>query len=112
MNERVLSIFLLIDKGRITGMKATAVEMAGESDEEKIMRLKENLLAHFNESKDFPAPTNFLGKALSYRQFEKMKERGADSKVFEHIFIEFDAPDEPLILVTPVVDGKFMEYEN
>ncbi len=105
--ETILNIYLIIENNLVTGFKAKNYYHAG-SDEEKIKHLKENAKLDFKDSVEFGAPVNRWGRFMKYRKFAKLEEQGMHFQLFEPIFTEYKVPDNPLICVTPVVDGKIL----
>ncbi|MCL4550970.1 MAG: hypothetical protein M1495_20655 [Bacteroidetes bacterium] len=43
---------------------------------------------------------------MSYKKFSKLESNGLQYRLFEEIFGKFNVPQNPLICVTPVVDGE------
>ena len=43
---------------------------------------------------------------MKYNSFAKLESRGMHFQLFEEIFSKFDVPENPLVCVTPVVDGE------
>ncbi|MCL6097310.1 MAG: hypothetical protein AB1775_02545 [Bacteroidota bacterium] len=43
---------------------------------------------------------------MSYKKFSKLESNGMQYRLFEEIFEKFNVPQNPLICVTPVVDGE------
>lgn len=107
MEETILNIYLIIDKGKVIEFKAKAYKMEG-FDDEKIQFLKENARKDFNSSYVFEAPSNKRGEFMAYNKFAKLEEQGMHYELFEEIFSNFSVPENPLICVTPVVDGKII----
>ena len=48
---------------------------------------------------------------MKYKQFARLEERGMHFKLFEEIFNKFSVPENPLVCVTPVVDGDILAEE-
>jgi hypothetical protein len=92
MNEIILNIYLIINNGIVEEFRAYSYEMEG-GDDRKINFLKGRA------KEDFP-------KAISYNKFHKFEKRGMHMQLFEEIFQRFGVPENPLICVTPVVDGE------
>ncbi len=110
MDEVILNIYLVINGGYVDEFRATAYNVEG-TDEEKIKFLKSKARGDFDSSYKFNAPINRLGKYMKYYKFAKLEKRGRQFELFEEIFTEFDVPQNPLICVTPVVDGKIIEND-
>ncbi len=107
MNETILNIYLIIEKGNVTGFRAIGYEMEG-GDDDKISFLKEKAADDFEKAYHFDAPSDSKGKYISYNKFYKLEKRGRHFELFEEIFSNFKIPENPLICVTPVVDGKIL----
>ncbi len=107
MNEIILNIYLIINNGMVEGFRAIGYEMEG-GDDNKIKFLKSKAVEDFGRSYHFDAPTNAKGKFMSYNKFYKLEKRGRQFELFEEIFANFNVPQNPLICVTPVVDGKIL----
>jgi hypothetical protein len=45
---------------------------------------------------------------MSYDKFAKLEKRGRQFELFEEIFRNFNILENPLICVTPVVDGRIL----
>ena len=48
---------------------------------------------------------------MKYNKFARLEEKGRQFELFEEIFSNFNIPENPLICVTPVVDGKIISSE-
>ncbi|NUN08336.1 MAG: hypothetical protein HUU54_04090 [Ignavibacteriaceae bacterium] len=105
MEEIVLNIYLDIDDGRIKNFRAASYRIDG-SDEEKVNFLRSKVEEDYSSSYKFDAPQDERGGLMTWKSFEKLRKRNLEIGLFEEIFSEFGVPDEPLILVTPVIDGK------
>lgn len=107
MPETILNIYLIIEKGSVVLFRAKAYEKEG-SDESKISFLKENAINDFEASYKFDAPRSKKGDFMPYKKFSKLESQGMQYRLFEEIFEKFNVPQNPLICVTPVVDGKII----
>ncbi len=107
MNEVILNIYLIINNGFVVEFRAVAYEMEG-GDDNKIAFLKSKAINDFNNAYRFDAPSNSKGNFMKYIKFSKLEKRGRQFELFEDIFSHFDVPQNPLICVTPVVDGKIL----
>lgn len=108
MNELIFNIYLVIEKGTIKFFRVQVYEREG-TDEEKISFLKSRVHEDFESSYRFRPPKDRFGRDMSYNHFAKLAKRNQEFMVFEEIFREFEAPEQPLILVTPYIDGKLVE---
>jgi hypothetical protein len=105
MNEIILNIYLIINNNIVEEFRAYSYEMEG-GDDRKINFLKSHAKEDFEKSVRFDAPSDKNGKFMSYNRFHKLEKRGMHFRLFEEIFERYGVPQNPLICVTPVVDGK------
>lgn len=105
MNEIILNIYLIINNGLVGEFRAFSYEMEG-GDDRKINFLKSRAKEDFEKSVRFDAPKDDKGRFMKYNRFHKFEKRGMHFQLFEEIFQRYDVPENPLICVTPVVDGK------
>jgi hypothetical protein len=105
MNETILNIYLVINNGQVVEFRAVSYEMEG-GDDRKIEFLKSKAREDFEKAYKFEAPTDKQGKYMSYNRFHKFEKRGMHFQLFEEIFSKFNVPENPLVCVTPVVDGE------
>jgi len=105
MPETILNIYLIIEKGNVISFRAKSYSVEGD-DNSKIKFLKENAKIDFNEAMTFQSPQNSKGEFLSYKKFSKLEKQGMQFQLFEEIFNHFQVPQNPLVCVTPVVDGE------
>ncbi len=103
--ETILNVFLIVEKDYVTGFRAQSYKQEG-SDKEKITFLKEKAKEDYEHAFVFDAPVNRKGKFMKYNKFAKLEEQGMQYSLFEEIFQKFEVPENPLICVTPIVDGK------
>jgi hypothetical protein len=80
-------------------------------DDNKIKFLKSVAVEDFTRAYHFDAPTNEKGKFMNYKKFSKLEKRGRQFQLFEEIFSNFNIPQNPLICVTPVLNGKILASE-
>lgn len=107
MFEIILNIYLVIENGNVVSFRAKGYEIEG-NDESKISFLKKNALNDFESSYLFNAPQNKKGEFMPYKKFSKLESQGMQYRLFEEIFERFKVPQNPIICVTPVVDGKIL----
>jgi hypothetical protein len=107
MNEVILNIYLIINDGNVVEFRAVAYEKEG-GDDRKISFLKSRAGEDFKKAYHFNAPTDKYGKFMPYKKFAKLENRGRQFELFEEIFAKFKVPENPLICVTPVLDGKIL----
>ncbi|MHB8336655.1 MAG: hypothetical protein ACYDEE_04485 [Ignavibacteriaceae bacterium] len=107
MNEIILNIYLIINNGYVIGFRAVGYEKEG-GDDNKISFLKSKVEDDFSKAFHFDAPVNRKGKFMKYPKFAKLEKQGMQYQLFEEIFEKFEVPQNPLVCVTPVVDGKIL----
>lgn len=105
MNEIILNIYLIINNGIVEQFRVVSYEMEG-GDDRKINFLKSRAKEDYPKAVIFDAPSDKNGKFISYNKFHKLEKRGMHFQLFEEVFERFGVPENPLICVTPVVDGK------
>ena len=88
--------------------KKTEITIELNPNSTKIEFLKERAKFDFEESEEFGAPVNKLGKFMSYRKFHKLEKRGLHYQLFEKVFSHYQLGDSPLVCVTPVLDGEIL----
>ena len=104
MAETILNIYLVINDGSVTSFRAKNYQIDG-TDEAKILFLKSNAKNDFATAETFNAPVNKLGRFMPYKKFSKLESQGMQYRLFEEIFEKYAVPQNPLVCVTPVVDG-------
>jgi hypothetical protein len=105
MKEIILNIYLVIKNGLVEEFRAIGYEREG-GDDRKIEFLKSRAKKDFEKAYKFDAPTDKKGRFMTYNRFHKFEKRGMHFQLFEEIFSNFDVAENPLICVTPVVDGE------
>lgn len=107
MLEIILNIYLIINNGYVVAFRAKGYEMEG-GDNNKIEFLKKHAREDFDSAYHFDAPTNKKGEFMKYNKFSRLEKQGMQFQLFEEIFQNFKLPENPLVCVTPVVDGKII----
>ncbi len=119
MTERIFNLYLFIQSGLtasgiIQELGARMHERSG-TDADKIAFLQKQAAEDLAEVQRFPVPARYVLVAinsaatqagLDYRGYEKLVQGGRHLEVFEEVFQAMDAPADPLICITPVVDGN------
>jgi len=105
MNEIILNIYLIINNGLVEEFRAISYEMEG-GDNRKIQFLKSQAKEDYPKAIIFDAPSDEKDQFMSYSKFHKLEKRGMHFQLFEDIFQKYSMPENPLICVTPVVDGE------
>ncbi len=110
MSETILNIYIVIENNKVVKFKAKAYD-SDDGDNVKINFLKSRAKTDFNSAYGFDAPQNEKGEFMAYKSFAKLEKRGMQFQLFEEIFSSFNVPENPLICVTPIVDGNFLISE-
>lgn len=110
MNEIILNIYLVINNGLVEEIRAVSYQFEG-GDDRKINFLKSRAREDYTGSYHFDAPSDKNGKYMSYNKFHKLEKRGMHFQLFEEVFQSFKVPENPLVCVTPVVDGEIFAEE-
>ncbi|MDP2363155.1 MAG: hypothetical protein Q8M94_05230 [Ignavibacteria bacterium] len=105
MNEIILNIYLVINNGLVEEFRVVPYEIEG-GDDRKIEFLKDHAKEDYSKAIIFDSPTDEKGKFMSYDKFHKLEKRGMHFQLFEEIFQRFGVAENPLVCVTPVVDGE------
>lgn len=107
ISETILNIYLVIEAGYVVEFKAKAYD-SDEGDQQKIEFLKRNARVDYGSAYKFDAPQNDKREFMKYKKFARLESRGMHFQLFEEIFQKFNVPENPLICVTPVVDGEIL----
>lgn len=107
MDEIILNIFLIIENDFVTAFKAKAHQMEG-GDDRKIRFLKDSVYSDFDGAGSFEAPVNEKGDFMKYKKFARLEQQGMQFQLFEEIFRFYGVPQNPIVCVTPVVNGKIL----
>lgn len=105
MNEIILNIYLIINNGLVEEFRVVSYEMEG-GDDRKIEFLKSHAKEDYPKAIKFDAPIDKNEKFMDYNKFHKLEKRGMHFQLFEDIFQKFGVAENPLVCVTPVVDGE------
>jgi hypothetical protein len=112
--ERIFNLFLFMDSDGIIYELGGVAHDADGTDEEKLDRLKRWADSDCEASRRYPIPSRYLlvtdlGQPplprLRYETYDRMYKLGRYLEIFEEVFADQGAPREPLVCVTPVIDG-------
>ena len=99
MGELVYNLFVYATNNEIKAL-GVATHRIGGNDDEKIAHLQGAA------GDDFRVATQYLlSKPLPWQQFESLMRLGRALELFESVLTEIHAQREPLVVITPVVDG-------
>ena len=114
MAERIFNLFLEVKEQTIYELGAVC-HNAGGSDQTKLAFLQRNVLADLPRAKRYPIPeryrivdreTGHHASSMSYESYLTLSELGKHLEVFEEIFADLKGPANPLMCITPIIDGK------
>ena len=112
MKETILNLFLFAERDVITELGAVAHCIDG-TDQEKLLFLQCQVANDFGKSKRFFIPSKYSHSnidghlaILSKEKYNAMMRCGSHLELFEEIFQSFNLPDEPLVVITTVVNGQ------
>ena len=118
MNEKIFNLYLFMQSGSalpnlIRELGAVAYDRDG-TDDAKLAFLQEHAEDDLKAARRFPLPERYTlvsastaatQTGLAYSGYEKLVQSGRYLEVFEEVFQAMDGPADPLICITPVVDG-------
>lgn len=113
MTERIFNLFLEIKDKMIYELGAACHDIDGD-DQAKLRFLQEAVRADLERATRYPIPdryqvidptTQHRASMLSYESYIKLAQRQKHLEVFAEVFQELNSPDEPLVCITPIVDG-------
>jgi hypothetical protein len=99
LKEPAYSLFLYVDKTLITALGIAVHELDG-SDAEKISALQKRVSQDYKTAK-----RHKVTKRFEWREYESLMRLGRQLEIFEEIFRDGNAPLNPLVVITPIVDG-------
>jgi hypothetical protein len=112
MSERVANLYWIIQDGVIRGRAAWGHTIDG-TDEEKLRFLQEHAVEDFKTAFKWGVPEGWVyvkdgttSPGMSWDTYcQQLSPLMGDSRWFEDIFQDLDMPQDPLVVVTCVVDG-------
>ncbi|TAL63196.1 MAG: hypothetical protein EPN85_00730 [Bacteroidetes bacterium] len=112
MKEKIFNLFLYINSNNIISEIGVATHDLTGSDKEKMTFLQKAVSSDSKNNVKFPPPSNFTVvmnektiPGTTYDTYMQMCEIGKGILLFEDIFQHYKAPENPLMCVTPVVNG-------
>jgi len=110
--ETILNLFYYATLDIISEVGVVAHNISG-TDEEKIAFLKSQVKTDFLQAQKFDLPDGFqikvngiIRKGIDHSSFRDLSNQGHSLLIFQNIFLHFNTPDNPLIVITPVKNGK------
>lgn len=112
MQEAIYNLFYYTVFGIINEISVVTHYVDG-TDKEKLDFLAANVERDFLVAKKYPIASRFkikkdglVSNAIDHKTYRDLCSQGADLLIFEDLFIELNASDSPLVILTPVKDGK------
>ena len=116
MRETVFNLYVILEEGFICSLGVTAHECSG-SDSEKLRFLQKNVRGDYEATRTFPVPPRYetalagsdvpvkVAGTISFEKYMRLSSDGKQLDIFEEVFSAIGAPPDPLVCITPVVDG-------
>lgn len=113
MRERVFNVFLFVTEDAVTELGITA-HLRDGSDDDKTAFLQKHVNTDWPKSARHPVPDGCIvidadGKSthgrISYESFLTLTMNRQHMRVLEPMFASVAAPQRPLMVITPIVDG-------
>jgi len=112
MKEGIFNLFVYSNLDIISQVGAVCHEIEG-NDEEKLSFLKSRVVIDFYKAEKFPIPkkisTKYKGlerNSIDYNTFRDLSYKGEALMIFENAFLKYNAVKNPLVVVTPIRNGK------
>lgn len=100
MRERIYNLFFYVENAVITSL-GIVVHETGGTDDEKISFLQSVVNTDFKSAERYS-----LRKPLPWAEYQAMERLGQNLELFEEAFEKKNAPQQPLTVLTPIVDGS------
>jgi hypothetical protein len=120
MEERIFNCYAIID-GDVIQEVAIAEYTACGSDDEKEIFLRENAVKGYRDAEFYPLPENFILtdmftdeylNAIPWIFYRKMLGTSEEIMIFEKAFQALEAPLEPIINISVVINGRVFTAET
>jgi len=99
VRETAYNLFIYVHGGKISQLGVVAHDLSG-TDDEKLAHLTRHVESDHNTAKRY-APR----LPTTWAQYQALSRLGRHLELFEQIFQDVGAPAEPLLAITPIVDG-------
>ena len=99
MSEPAYNLFLFVEHGVIVALGAAVHSLDGPEDAAlKFLQSRVNLDCH--AARRYP-----LDPPIPWGRYQAMMHMGSHLSLLEPMFVALGAPEDPLMLITPIVDG-------
>jgi len=110
--ELIFNLYVYSNLDLITEVGGVTHFIKGNEDE-KIKYLQENVFIDFESAKKFKLPANFkiqindtIRTGIDYNSYRNLCKEGHGLTIFETLFVNYNASQNPLVVVTPVINGQ------
>ena len=110
--ETVFNLFIFIENGIIEYVGVTTHKISG-TDDYKINFLKNHIEGDLMQALKFPVPDRFkitlnnkTINGIDFTTFRDLSHTGHSLLLFEDVFINYNATEAPICVLTPVKNGK------
>jgi len=116
MKEKLFNLFLVIEDAIIQQIGAVCHEKDG-TDEQKTKFLQSQVNDDLKNAKIYSLPKRYVmitkkssgtSGSISYDSFEQLGATGKQLEMFEEVFEDLGASQNPLVCITPIVNGKLL----
>jgi hypothetical protein len=98
--EQGYNLFVYCDASEVKEVGVAVHELNG-TDQEKLLAMR-NLV-----DTDFQTATRYkLKRPMSWQYYEGLGRLGRELEIFEELFVLLDAPKQPLVVITPILNEK------
>lgn len=110
-SETIFNLFIYSTLDLITEVGVVTHFYEG-SDKDKVLFLQQNVVKDFENVQKFKLPANFqikindtVRQGIDYTSYRNLCNDGHGLLIFENVFNHFNAPSNPMVVVTPVKNG-------
>jgi len=116
VQETVYNLFVIVDGGFVRSL-GVASHVCSGSDGAKLALLQERVGSDFRSARTFPVPARYktattdaerrkvVSGTITFERYMTLSSDGNQLDIFEEVFRAIGAPPDPLVCITPVVDG-------
>jgi len=112
MKEKIFNLFVFSNLDMISQVGAVYHEIDG-TDKEKISFLQSRVQSDFDNVELFDLPLNIITSfkgltknSIDYMTYRDLCHKGQNLVIFEKVFEKYHASESPLVVITPVKNGK------